>query len=253
MKKLLIRMDDLGYTEGVTLGMLKVQEYQPIASAGFMVNELFSEQAVAITNKQPGLCLGIHISFTSGVPATNPKDIPSLVDGQGNFLNSNHYRELIWAGKEPFPVIEDVETEMRAQIEKFLKLFGRTPEYIDLHAIQSDNFIKAINKVGKEFGIPSSPYYPEVPIERAVMVAGEKLDFSSTESMLAYFTGDNELVDGVNLLVTHPALLDKPLFDKSSLNEARMYDYALLTDPAFYDWLKANDVELISFRDLKVL
>ncbi len=46
MKKLVVRADDIGYSEGVTLGIISSYKNGIVTSAGIMVNMPFSRQAI---------------------------------------------------------------------------------------------------------------------------------------------------------------------------------------------------------------
>lgn len=48
MKKLLIRADDIGYSEAVTAGILSALESGLVKSAGLMVNMPFTEKSVEL-------------------------------------------------------------------------------------------------------------------------------------------------------------------------------------------------------------
>mgnify|MGYP003272199254 FL=1 len=95
MKQLLIRGDDLGYSEGVTMGMLSAYQKGIVNSMALMVNMPFAKEAVVLAKKHKGLCLGLHVNVTNG-KALAPKDkIPNLVDQDGYFIKSSIRRKQL--------------------------------------------------------------------------------------------------------------------------------------------------------------
>ena len=54
MKKLLVRGDDLGYSEGVTLGMLSAYEKGIVNSMAIMINMPYAKEAILLAKKHKG-------------------------------------------------------------------------------------------------------------------------------------------------------------------------------------------------------
>lgn len=63
--------------------------------------------------------------------------------------------------------------------------------------------------------------------------------------------GYYQINEGINLLVTHPGFIDYDVLITSSMLKPRLYDYALVTSLELKKWLTKNQIEIISFRDLK--
>lgn len=248
-KKLVIRMDDLGYTEGVTLGMLSVVAKGYPISAALMVNETYSAQAAKLAVQYDNLCLGIHISFSSGTPASPVELIPSLVDENGAFLTSKVQRAKMAQGIEPFDRFDEVAIEIRSQVEKFISLTGQKPKYIDLHALQTEGFMKGIEVVGKELRIPHSPYYAEQHPENLIYFEADDTILENGATATDYFSSQ-KVVDGYNLMVTHPAFVDYDLTTKSTLAFDRVKDYGILTDDDLIKWWEDNDIQLMTFEEI---
>lgn len=83
MKKLLVRGDDLGYSEGVTLGMLSAYEKGIVNSMAIMINMPYAKEAILLAKKHKGLCLGLHVNVTNGKALAPIDQIPTLVDENG--------------------------------------------------------------------------------------------------------------------------------------------------------------------------
>lgn len=65
-----------------------------------------------------------------GRPLCPPDQVPTLVDGSGEFFSARRYREA----QEEFASVGDFHRELTAQYQRFLELFGRKPAYFEAHA-----------------------------------------------------------------------------------------------------------------------
>ncbi len=60
MKRLIVNADDLGYSSGVTRGILEAHEHGIVTSASLMVDAPGAEEAVVLAARAPRLGLGLH-------------------------------------------------------------------------------------------------------------------------------------------------------------------------------------------------
>jgi len=80
MKKLLIRADDLGYCEAVNYGIARAVKDGVVRSVGVMPNMEWAEHGVRLL-EGTDVIFTVHANICQGKPITDPKLIPSLVDG----------------------------------------------------------------------------------------------------------------------------------------------------------------------------
>ena len=139
MKQILVRADDLGYSRGVNYGIMDSVRHGIVRSVGLMPNMPEAKNGFDLI-KDLDVCIGQHTNICVGKPLCDPKDIPSLVDENGNFKSSKTYR----SAKEDFVDLEEVVLEIEAQYEKFKEITGRKPGYFEGHAVASDNFFKGL-------------------------------------------------------------------------------------------------------------
>ena len=150
MKRLLIRADDLGYSQGVNCGIAATVAAGLVRSVGVMTNMPAAVHGLGLLAGHP-VCLGQHTNICVGRPLTDPARIPSLCTPEGEFKPSHAYREAAKAG-EDFVVLEEVIEEIEAQYRQFKALTGREPGYFEGHAVASPNFFKGLEMVaGDEF------------------------------------------------------------------------------------------------------
>lgn len=255
MTKLLIRADDLGYSEGVNLGIAKTVEHGLVQSVGVMVNMPTVEAGLSLL-KGYDICLGQHTNICLGKPILPPEDIPSLCQENGEFRSSKCYREAFKKG-EDFVVLEEVVKEIEAQYHRFVALTGQEPSYFEGHAVASPNFFKGLEIVAAKYHLPyfamsmdgdpvlfgQTKVYSRMPKD---FVAYENNPFSVIEE-----TVQNSHEDGCDLLVFHPGYIDAYLLRHSSMTTLRAYEADMLIQPWVSEWLKNQNINLVTYKDLK--
>lgn len=123
---LIVNADDLGINERRDAGILALAAAGRIRSATLLVNGRHAVEAAAAAPSH-GLELGLHLNLSEGVSLGGRS---SLTDGDGNFHGLHESRRRLDAGSvEP----THVDTEIRAQIERFADLVGSLPVHVDGH------------------------------------------------------------------------------------------------------------------------
>jgi predicted glycoside hydrolase/deacetylase ChbG (UPF0249 family) len=92
MNKILLRADDLGYSEAVNYGIEKSVKEGLIQSVGVMVNMPATQHGVSLLINED-IAFGQHTNICVGKPISDATQIPSMVDEKGNFKSSKEYRE----------------------------------------------------------------------------------------------------------------------------------------------------------------
>src|SRR5699024_142586 len=152
MKKIILRADDLGYSEAVNYGVAKSVLDGLINNVGVMVNMPATQHGVDLLNDADHVAFGLHTNISAGRQLTDPALIPSLVDEEGNFKASKLYR----TAEVDFVDLDEVKIEIEAQYHRFLELFGRKPDYFEGHAVASDNFFKGLEEIAEKFDLKYS-------------------------------------------------------------------------------------------------
>ena len=243
MKKLVIRADDIGYSEAVNYGIYKAVKDGLIRSAGLMPNMPYAKHGIDLL-KEFDIALGQHTNMCLGRPCADPALIPSLLDENGNLKSSRMYREAFQKGEEII-TIEEAVIEIEAQYERFKVL------------LMSKNLFTALSIVAEKYGLP----------EQKVRFDGQPTTFNNKPvrilpmgSMKPDYDAYQCLKDGVrnvakedmpSIAVMHPGYLDAYLLNNSSLTINRTKEVEMLCDPAMRSWLLENDVELVDYRDIR--
>lgn len=254
-KKILIRADDLGYSEGVNYGIAKSVKDGLVGSVGIMTNMAAAEHGVELLADVP-VCYGQHTNICVGCPVSDPELIPSLCQENGSFKPSKAYREASARG-EDFVVLDEAVTEIEAQYHRFVELVGDKPHYFECHAVGSPNFMKGLEIVAKRYALPY--------LDFSVMLTQGYIPFHGAKLYLTMDASSPEYVpfeclkkvvqkeyspNEYGMFVCHPGYLDDYLLNHSSLTVNRTKEVAMLCDPAVKIWLADHDVELITYDDI---
>ena len=246
-KRLLLRADDLGFSEAVNLGIAKSIKQGLIRSVGLMTNMDASAHGVDLICDTK-VCLGQHTNICVGRPLTDPKLIPSLTQPNGEFKTSREYR----SSTEDFVNLDEVIIEIEAQYEAFKKLTGTKPQYFEGHAVASANFFKGLEIVAKrhgldylEFSMDASPIHFKDKKLHMVMES-MKADYNPYETLKNITYKD----DVVEMMVCHPGYLDDYILTHSSLTIPRTKEVAMLCSNEARDWITDNGIQIVTYADL---
>ena len=240
MKKLVIRADDIGYSEAVNYGIYKAVKDGLVRSAGLMPNMPYAKHGIDLL-KEFDIALGQHTNMCLGKPCADPALIPCEAFQKG----------------EEFITVEEAVIEIEAQYERFKELSGREPDYFEAHAVMSKNLFAALSIVAKKYNLP----------EQKVRFDGQPTTFNDKPvrilpmgSMSPDYDAYQCLKDGVlnvagedmpSIAVMHPGYLDAYLLNNSSLTVNRTKEVEMLCDPTMRSWLLEHDVELVDYRDIR--
>ena len=280
--KLLVQSDDYGFTKGVVEGSMDAISNGYLRNTGLFANMPCAEYAVEKMKDHPEVCFGIDINVASGPCTADKTLLPTLVNQEtGCFITTaERIRDADYVNKTGRPY-DEVMIEGRAQIEKFIVLTGKKPEYIAPHSTQGEKeYEKALSDLGKEYGIP---FRKEVwkkfgfAIVQTCALTEKAAEMNLRESS---FHGDKDIQQRANIfsfenqtlseidptiralqkkldegaeyvyLGTHCAYVDADLFRYTRQNIDRAFDHELLTSRKVMEWIDTHNVELITYRDL---
>lgn len=261
--KLLVQGDDFGFTRGVTLGIVDSVDKGILRNTGLFTNMPAASFAATFMKDRPQVCFGVDFNLVAGKPVSNPKDVPHLVDENGYFIKSGiRVRDVLWSSEEGrrklFPK-DEVVKEIRAQYEKFIELTRTKPGYLHPHSIMPETYIEAIRELSEEKNIPFSMdtfkkydlYFPkmESPVSKTKMFEpNSQLEKDTTKQIVDGF--ENMLKHEKCAIICHPGYLDADLLDKTTLSIERVRDAQAYMSDVVNDWVRENNVELITYRDL---
>lgn len=248
--KLLVRADDLGYSEGVNYGIEKSVKQGIIRSVGVMPNMEATPHGLKLL-EGADVCLGQHTNICIGKPITDPKLIPSLVQANGEFKSSKEYR----SAKEDFVVLDEVVTEIEAQYHRFVELTGKKPGYFEGHAVASGRYFQGLSIVAEKYHLK---YQPQRFGSESTVVGNTEV-WMHMDSMnpkgydpVAYLKEivENAHDHGCEIMVCHPGYLDDYLLTHSTLTIPRTKEVEMACSIELRKWLEDKGVQLVSYDNL---
>lgn len=243
--KIMIRADDLGYSEAINYGIEKSVKEGIVNNVGVMVNMPASFHGSQLL-KNEKICFGQHTNICVGKPLTKPELIPSITTEDGYFKSSKEYRNA----KEDFVVLEEVILEIEAQYEKFKELMGFEPQYFEGHAIESANFQKGLEIVAKRHNLK----YSGISFDGPITVNGQKVyihmkstipDYLPFEAFLNMVENSHE--DGYDMMILHPGYIDNYLVNQSSMVMTRPLEVDFACSQDLKKYLSDNNIELYTY------
>lgn len=253
MKRLIIRADDLGYSEAVNYGIAKTVHAGLVGSVGIMPNMPAVIHGLRLL-EDSDVCLGLHTNVCLGTPCAEPERIPSLLDGKGHFRSSKDYREAFKRGEE-FTKLDEMVIEIEAQYEKYVELTGQQPGYFEAHAVVSSNLYQGLEMVAQKYNLR---YSNVSPADKTGLFAGNPIAHCPLKSMGASYDPWQCLKEAVEsmveempyVFVCHPGYLDSFLLNSSSLTINRTKEVDMLCDPKMRQWLTEQNVILCKYSDI---
>ena len=268
MTKILFPGDDFGFTRGVTAGIVDSIDRGVLRNTGLFANMPSAVYAISFMKDRPQACFGIDFNLVSGPSCADPQAIPHLGDEEGNFIRSGvRTRDERWQSVEGraelFPY-DEVKTEILAQYDRFIELTGRKPEYLHEHSISSENYRKVIHELSVAENIPySSEIWKELKMDGPMnklfsfSMASQKKVFDpndqlNKDTVAQFFSVAEEMLSNErNVFCCHPGYVDAELLGLTTLSLERAKDAQMMMSEKVRQWIEENDVELITYRDLK--
>lgn len=248
---LLIRCDDIGMCHSVNRAAEKVLKTGMPVSMSVMVPCSWFPEAAELLKKYPNVSIGIHLTLNSEWkqyrwgPVAGAKTVPSLVDSVGLFFPS---RSALFGNN---PKLSEIETELRAQIEKALHA-GLKIDYLDYHmgaAVQTPETRAVVEKLAAEYKLAISRYYEEDELQGWYFASPE----SKTDSMLLKVKTAQP--GNTKLLVVHvgldsaemAAMEDANPFGPKDMSRHRNAELNALISPQFQQLIHEAKYRLVNY------
>ncbi len=253
-KLLLIRCDDIGMSHAVNLAAKELIETGLIFSASVMFPCAWYQEGVDFLKSHPEITAGIHLTLNSEWknyrwgPVAGKDKVPSLVDEHGYFFPS---RAAFFNNN---PKLEEVEIELRAQIDRAVKS-GLKVSYVDYHmgtAVDRPELRNIVEKLATEYGLGISRYFGEEDVKN---MYSDPID-SKRDSLI--FTLKNLPSEKISLLVCHigldndelQAMIDMNSFGLNEMSKHRESELRALVSVMNENLFELNNIRLITYDDL---
>jgi predicted glycoside hydrolase/deacetylase ChbG (UPF0249 family) len=275
-KVIMLHADDAGMCEEATQATVHMLENDWIQSAAAMPPCPDFESMINWAKENPNECVGLHLTLTSEWKTWrwgtvhNPSEVPGLIDPEGKMWHS--VRQVV---EHASP--EEVEKEIRAQIEKSLAM-GYIPDHLDTHMgtlFGSLGFIKVFLKVAQEYGIPANAIdmsRPEVvakfreagyPITDEVVKAMEEYTLPKVDNFTSAPKGESyedkvekfkELVrslePGLTEIIFHPQEVTERSKSITGSWQQRIWEKEMFGDPDLQQFFKDEGIIFTNWREI---
>lgn len=267
--KVVFRADDIGYSDFSNLGVFKAIDEGVVSHAEIMPDTPGAIGAMEFMRERPWISVNWHAHFW-GNPVAGADKVPSLVGKNGRFtVDPKTHRPVTddWD-------FDELVTECRAQVERFIKVMGRAP---DTGSIGNDKIGRAKKIVCDEYGLVYnfSCYWH---IGREIMghkegpnpdpnldprFAPRKIYEYENFGRPGLLLGDYLKYDPLEMIKTmpeseniwvrsqHPGYVCDYIWDDTwdNCSITRLKDVETLCSEELREWIIENGVEIINLRD----
>ena len=275
-KVLILHADDIGMCPEANISAKRYLNQDEIQSAAVMMPCPNAEDFILWAKENPGKDVGLHLTLTSEWkthrwgPVTDQAEVPGLIDPDGKL-----WHKVIQVVQHASA--EEVEQEIRAQIEKSIAL-GYTPDHIDTHMgtlYGSHEYTAAYLKVAEEYNIPamvidmSNPLvvqgfkddgYPigEEMISHVNNYKLPKLDFFASapngktyeEKRQNFFQLIESLPAGLSEVIFHPSELTDSLKNITNSWQQRSWEAQLFSDPEVKTFFQEQGLIFTNWKEI---
>jgi predicted glycoside hydrolase/deacetylase ChbG (UPF0249 family) len=269
-KLLILHADDLGIAHSEDSASIYAMEKGYVSSGSIMVPCPWLSEIANYASTHPQADIGIHLTLTSEWkyykwgPVSARDKVSSLVNNKG-FLYDD--LDSIKNAK-----LQDVETELRAQIEMAIKS-GVHPTHLDSHmgsCFFNKDFLKIYLKLAHEYHLPcllnANAFkllyrvdISDIITDKDVLTDNVYMAFppSDNKDRPRYYTNVlNSLKPGLNCILLHAAYDDDEMkaitVDHPDYGAAwRQADIDFFSSDACKKLLEANNIHLITWKEIK--
>ncbi len=267
-RQLIVNADDLGYSPGVTAGILQAHLQGIVTSTSAIVTLPGAAEALRRARAEaPALGIGLHLTLTAGQPVAPPTAIPDLTDADGRFHSWRALAPLL-----PRISADQIALEFRAQIDRFLELSGHLPDHLDSHhhvAYRNRVTLAALAELATEFALPvrwpdRQPASPvgDAPDLSDMIALRTRHILRTPDHFEPHFFGEQATLgdllillatrpEGTTELMCHPGLVDNLLIQNSSYAAPRARELAALTHSSAQELIQSEQIELVTFEAVR--
>lgn len=259
-KRLIFRVDDLGYTEAYDLGAVRAFDEGIASSADIMLDSPHTKEILHWVKERPWLSIGWHRHLWES-PVLPPEEVPSLVDERGRFKWGHRHTERMAEA-----TYEDAYKEFEAELQLCYSITGRYP---DVASVRNNGlpleiaFKDILDKYGIVYG-----HYSTMPDHRFKTVCLEQYKDRKLFSLnafpptydLAYFKEYDPLrlmtapewteAEEAYFYGWHPGYCDEHIMAESSCNLHRCKELEAAISDELKQWVIDNKIELVNQRDV---
>ncbi len=262
-KRLVFRVDDVGYTPCYDMGVKKAFEEGIGSSADVMLDSPDTVEALKWLKERPWISVGWHRHLWES-PVLPASEVVSLVDEEGRF-KWRHRKTFLMAEA----TYEDAYKEFDAEVQLCYSILGKYPDVASLRK-NDIPLERAYKDILDKYAIPYG-VYSTTPDHRFYQQADEKyqhLNYISVNIQpdpkigfdLAYFKEYDPLSKMMSLKWTekqeayfygwHPGYCDDHIMAESTCNLHRCKELEACCSQKLKQWIIDEKIELCNQRDI---
>ncbi len=248
MMELIIRADDMGYTETANDGAMEAIQNGYVTTASVMLDMEGTEDALRKLRACAWVSLDWAVKFW-GKPLLGAECVPGLVDESGYFCTDLLHRESINE--------EEAEKELDAEVRNCILIYGKAP----FSALPTGNPV--VDKVLKKICSRYEIWFDYCGKDGAVISCGDEiragLVFENYDAYdpMAMIRDAAACMEGIPMVTLQPAYMDEVILaqtlegPRSSISIHRLKDVQVLCSQELDQWLRESAVRLLSLRDVR--
>lgn len=204
MSFLIVNADDFGYSHSINRGIIEAHTKGIVTSTSVMVDAVAANEARDLT-KYPDLTIGLHLELAD---------------------------------------MDNVESELQRQIDKFVSIVGRMPDHIDTHKRHTtDEGIREVLEVYAKSN--------KVPVRNFGVKHIGSFGINSKDASLEQLKKSvDEATEQFNELMTHCGYSDDYLRENSSYSDPRKQELEAICDPAIKKYIAEKELQLCNWRQI---
>lgn len=237
--KVILNVDDYGYTKSQIDGTIYAYQNGVVTSTTCLANsrDELMEYAAFQAKENPGLGIGCHLVLTLGECLTKGK---TICEPDGTF---KHVSLAELESMDP----NEVYLEFKAQIERFIKYFGKKPTHLDSHhydyGLMNGNFMRSIlQRLTEEYGLNQGRgFNPDV------LYVGELYNEFTYENFTNMLLA--KLANGTLCVeqACHACFVDQEMYEKSSYTYQRIQELKVVTSEQIKQFYKEHNIEKVHY------
>lgn len=278
MQKVIVTADDYGMCDAVDKAIEAGIENGFVTTTNVMLNMDTLHNAKDLRERYPLISVGIHWNVTTGTPVSDPEEISTLVNENGEFWPIKEFKKRY---SKKLISSDDLEKELEAQYALFEQNCGQA-DYWNTHensALHTKAF-KTFAKVAKKHEIKATRTFQRVYYDKvnlglktevreflvkhffAIWFEIIRRSFAMPIARIVSFgkiskTERNVLLNALKKdgrdyieVVFHPAIVaDNPNF--GNISTERVKEYEFVASREVYQQYVNNGIEFVNFKELE--
>jgi hypothetical protein len=250
--RLIVRGDDMGFSHYANMGCIKAYQEGILTAVEVMVPCDYFPEAVEMLKQNPGLDVGIHLTLNSEWenikwgPLTHAPSLVAMTWPDDIYSSQEALGSADWQ-------LDEIENELRAQIEKMLQFLpecSHATPHMGFHSISPDIYNLTFNLM-KEYDIDAN--VRTLPMNM-IWLFGDSFEWQEMAAHAATVLED--LGPGTYETYDHPGLIIKgeELAWHIGAERDGLYRAAVtkaLTDKRLKEVIDRRGIQLIGYRDLQ--